>query len=106
MAFLVHLALRSQYFLLVAFCFSLNFQVSAQTYEEKRREFIETFESIGSQVSDAFENENKTSFCALLGDYEKTLKDGWYYLRASDFSYEELQESQRFIFFSYQENCL
>ena len=106
MAFLVNLALRSQCFLLVAFCFSLNFQVSAKTYEEKRREFVESFESIGSQVSDAFEKQNKTSFCALLGEYEITLKDGWYYLRDSDFSYEELNETQWFIHSNYKEHCL
>ena len=106
MAFLVDLALRSQYFLLVALGLSLNIQVSAKTNEEKRREFVESFESIGSQVSDAFENQNKKSFCALLVGYEKTLKDGWYYLRDSDFSYEELNETQWFIHSNYKEHCL
>ena len=101
-----NLFLRNLYFLLVALCLSLNFKVSAKTYEEKRSEFVESFESIRSQVSDAFENQNKKSFCALLGAYEKTLKDGWYYLRDSDFSYDELNETKRFIDFSYEENCL
>ena len=103
---MVHLALRKNHFFLAALYVSLNFQVAAQTTEGKRIKFVKSFESIRSQVSDAFETQNKTNFCSLLRDYEKTLKDGWYYLRASDFSYEELQESQRFIFFSYQENCL
>ena len=106
MSFLVHLAPIKKYSFLVALFLSLNFQVAAKTYEENRREFVQSFESIRSQVSDAVENQNKTSLCTLLGDYEKILNDGWYYLRGSDFSYEDLKESQRFINFSYQENCL
>ena len=106
MNFLVHFAVMKKYIFLVALFVTLNFHVAAETYEEKRRGFVESFESIRSQVSEAFENQNKTSLCSLLGDYEKTLKDGWYYLRASDFSYDELNETKWFIHFSYKENCL
>ena len=103
---MVYLAPRNKYFFFAALFVSLNFQVAANTYEEERRELVKSFESLRSQVSEAFENQNKTSLCSLLGDYEKTLHDGWYYLRDSDFPYEELKESERFIYFSYKENCL
>tara|TARA_Y100001968_G_C19255293_1_gene666481 strand:+ start:651 stop:980 length:330 start_codon:yes stop_codon:yes gene_type:complete len=103
---LVHLFLRSQFLFFSAFYIALNSQAAAKTYEEKRIEFIQSFESIRSQVSEDLENQNKTRFCSLLKDYEKTLKDGWYFLRSSDYSYEELKESERFIYFKYQKNCL
>ena len=103
---MVHLAPKNKFFFLLALFLSLNSQVAAQTYQEKRREFVKSYESIQSQVSDAFENQDKTSLCSLLGNYEKTLKDGWYYLRDSDFSYEELNETQWFIHSNYKEHCL
>ena len=106
MAFCVGLASRKKYFFLALLFLSLNFQVAAKTDAKAKREFVESFKSIRSQVSDAFENQNKTSFCALLGDYEKALQDGWYYLRDSGFSYEELNETKWFIHFSYKKNCL
>ena len=100
------MAPRNKYFFFAALFVSLNFQVAANTYKEERRELVKSFESIRSQVSEAFENQNKTSLCSLLGDYEKTLDDGWYYLRDYGFSYDELNETKWFIHFSYEENCL
>ena len=84
----------------------MNLNVYANSYEEKKKNYVKSFESLRSKVSDAFENQNKTSYCALLVDYEKTLNDGWYYLRESDFSYDELNKTKLFIYFSKKENCL
>ena len=84
----------------------MNLNVYANSYEEKKKNYVKSFESLRSKVSDAFENQNKTSYCVLLGDYEKTLKDGWYYLRESDFSFDELNKTKWFIYSSKKENCL
>tara|TARA_Y100001968_G_C19237552_1_gene657711 strand:+ start:715 stop:939 length:225 start_codon:yes stop_codon:yes gene_type:complete len=58
---LVHLFLRSKFFFL-SFFIALNSQAAAKTYEENRIDFIQSFESIRSPVSDDLENQNKTRF--------------------------------------------
>ena len=62
MGFIVHFTLRSKYLFLAALFVGLNFHVAAKTNEERRIEFVKSFESIRSKVSDAFENKIRQAF--------------------------------------------
>ena len=95
-----------KHFLFLALSINLTSQVFANSLEEQKLDFVKSFQSIMTEISDALENQNMKNFCSLLVDYDKTLNDGWYYLRSSGYSYEDLKEIQKYIYFNNRDNCL
>ena len=94
-----------KYFFLLALGLNLHFQVYAKSSKELEKEFVTSFQSIRSQINQSLENQDMKSFCSLAVKQKKILNNGWYYLRSSGYSYEELRENKFFINDNYDKNC-